>query len=134
MTDLQTILSRLGLEKYLASFIEEGFDSWENLLDITESDLELLNVKLGHRRRLQREIANARGLSIEQVIPAAVRARSIDVSHEEDERVAHVSHDQKQLTTTGKRKYRRHPKVSSSSIPPLAIIYKVEHMKAFNFP
>lgn len=43
MAELGSILSRLGLEQYLESFIEEGFDSWEVVLDITESDLYVLS-------------------------------------------------------------------------------------------
>ena len=39
MTDLTEILSRLGLAQYLHVFNYEGFESWETLLDITESDL-----------------------------------------------------------------------------------------------
>lgn len=39
MTDLQTILSRLGLAQYVERFNEEGFEIWETVLDITESDL-----------------------------------------------------------------------------------------------
>jgi hypothetical protein len=50
MTDLGERLERLGLGQYLDVFLSEGFDSWETLLDITESDLNILNVKLGHRR------------------------------------------------------------------------------------
>lgn len=43
MTELAPILSRLGLEQYLEVFIEEGFDIWEVVLDITESDLYILS-------------------------------------------------------------------------------------------
>lgn len=39
MTELGPVLSRLGLIQYLESFIDEGFDTWETILDITESDL-----------------------------------------------------------------------------------------------
>lgn len=39
MTALRPILCRLGLEQYLEILVEEGFDSWETVLDITESDL-----------------------------------------------------------------------------------------------
>lgn len=39
MTELGPILSRLGLAQYFQSFIEEGFDTWETVLDITEPDL-----------------------------------------------------------------------------------------------
>jgi SAM domain (Sterile alpha motif) len=39
MTDLGTQLERLGLEQYVDAFVGEGFDAWETLLDIQESDL-----------------------------------------------------------------------------------------------
>lgn len=39
MTDLYPILSRLGLAHYVERFSEEGFETWETVLDITESDL-----------------------------------------------------------------------------------------------
>jgi len=39
MTDLGPHLERLGLEQYLDAFLGEGFDTWETLLDIQESDL-----------------------------------------------------------------------------------------------
>jgi hypothetical protein len=39
MNDLGGRLERLGLSQYLDAFVAEGFDSWETLLDITESDL-----------------------------------------------------------------------------------------------
>ena len=39
MTDLVSILTRLGLDQYHDAFLEEGFDTWETVLDIQESDL-----------------------------------------------------------------------------------------------
>jgi hypothetical protein len=39
MSDLKQRLARLGLSEYLEAFIAEGFDTWETVLDITESDL-----------------------------------------------------------------------------------------------
>ena len=39
MSDLGYVLARLGISQYLESFIEEGFETWETVLDITESDL-----------------------------------------------------------------------------------------------
>jgi len=38
-TPIEEILQRLGMSQYRRQFCEEGFDSWETLLDITESDL-----------------------------------------------------------------------------------------------
>ena len=39
MTSLEPILVRLGLVEYISKFVAEGFDTWETLLDITETDL-----------------------------------------------------------------------------------------------
>lgn len=39
MSDLGSRLERLGLSQYLEVFVSEGFDTWETVLDITESDL-----------------------------------------------------------------------------------------------
>lgn len=42
MNDLGATLERLGLSQYAESFIAEGFDTWETVIDITESDLYVL--------------------------------------------------------------------------------------------
>lgn len=39
MADLYPVLSRLDLAQYIPKFHEEGFETWETVLDITESDL-----------------------------------------------------------------------------------------------
>ncbi|KAL8870205.1 MAG: hypothetical protein Q9174_003697 [Haloplaca sp. 1 TL-2023] len=57
MADLRTMLTSFGLGQYYDLFLDAGFDTWETVLDITESDMESLGVQRGHRRRLQQEIA-----------------------------------------------------------------------------
>lgn len=37
--DLESVFAELGISQYLDSFVEQGFDTWETILDITESDL-----------------------------------------------------------------------------------------------
>ncbi|KAL2060947.1 hypothetical protein VTL71DRAFT_8999 [Oculimacula yallundae] len=59
--DLQFVLAHLGITCYWPQLFEAGFETWEVLKDITERDMEAIGMKLGHRRRLQREIANSRG-------------------------------------------------------------------------
>lgn len=39
MTTLKQVLDRLDLARYHDAFVNEGFDTWETLMDITESDL-----------------------------------------------------------------------------------------------
>ena len=36
---LEQIFGELGISQYLGIFLDHGFDSWETILDITESDL-----------------------------------------------------------------------------------------------
>ena len=43
MTELSEIFDRLGLLQYLESFINEGFETWEVVLYVTESDLYALS-------------------------------------------------------------------------------------------
>jgi hypothetical protein len=50
-------MESLSLAQYLEPLVNYGINSWEMLLDIQEDDMEVLKFKLGHRRKLQREIA-----------------------------------------------------------------------------
>lgn len=36
---LEEIFGELGISQYLDTFVDQGFDTWETILDITESDL-----------------------------------------------------------------------------------------------
>ncbi|CAF9916651.1 MAG: hypothetical protein GOMPHAMPRED_001068 [Gomphillus americanus] len=116
MTELSDIFDRLGLLQYLESFINEGFDTWEVVLYATESDLEALGLKLGHRRKLQKEIAEARGVSIEQVIGSATRnVATDDIPQIDTDAGSIASHGDKTAAGPFKRKYRRHPKTDTSA-------------------
>lgn len=39
MSTLKQVLDRLDLARYHDAFVDEGFDTWETLMDVTESDL-----------------------------------------------------------------------------------------------
>ncbi|KAF2844156.1 hypothetical protein T440DRAFT_527147 [Plenodomus tracheiphilus IPT5] len=77
MRDLEDRLARLGLNQYCQVFADEGFDNWEVLLDITECDLNHLGVKLGHRRKLQRAIAESRRQCFGQPLLSTPRSSSM---------------------------------------------------------
>ena len=47
---LEVVFGELGISQYLESFLEQGFDTWETILDITESDLYVRR-RLGERER-----------------------------------------------------------------------------------
>lgn len=117
MSDLRDRLARLGLSQYFEAFAAEGFDTWETVLDITESDLSHLSVKLGHRRKLQRAIAESRGQSTDRPLPIALgRAASTERSYRSDDSGPENKGKQGDTPTSSlpgtatKRKYRRHPK------------------------
>ncbi|KAL0257890.1 hypothetical protein SLS55_007058 [Diplodia seriata] len=122
MTDLRQKLEQLGLSQYLEVFVTEGFDTWETVLDIRESDLDSLNVKLGHRRKLQRAIAETRGIPLERLeraVPSLPGAPSVDGSYRSDDSASEtrsLNHHKRAEPPSGntggttKRKYRRHPK------------------------
>jgi hypothetical protein len=61
MSHLGILLSHLGLQKYHESLASHGFETWDVLVDISEEDMAELGFKLGHRRKLQRAIADFRG-------------------------------------------------------------------------
>lgn len=113
---LQEVFGELGISQYLDVFLDQGFDTWETILDITESDLDALGVKLGHRRKLQRRIANARGVAPDVALASPTRASVEDVRAgaevQKPEAPALPSTDSRENANgvVQKRKYRRHPK------------------------
>jgi len=62
MDHLRQVLGEIGLSSLAELFASAGFWTWESLREITEQELESLDVKLGHRRKLQRRIATERGI------------------------------------------------------------------------
>ncbi|KAL9123687.1 MAG: hypothetical protein Q9217_006907 [Psora testacea] len=125
MTELRPILARLGLEKYVDRFADEGFETWDTILDITESDLDALGVKLGHRRILQREIALARGVSIDQSASLNSPSQSY-IAYDSRSSAPDEGRGEYGPGPLGrtKRKYRRHPKADENAPdrPPSAYV------------
>nr|RBQ92048.1 hypothetical protein FVER53263_08051 [Fusarium verticillioides] len=122
--DLESIFAELGLSQYLGAFVEQGFDEWDIILDIQESDLDALGVKLGHRRKLQRRIANARGISPSVSLVTPARPTSEDAKSDS----VQLEPTRTELPPDGqgvaKRKYRRHPKPDENAPerPPSAYV------------
>ncbi|RDL36622.1 uncharacterized protein BP5553_05974 [Venustampulla echinocandica] len=126
MTKLGEIFAELGISQYLDEFIEQGFDTWETILDITESDFDALGVKLGHRRKLQRKIANSRGISSDRAL-SSPRHTPADDRQSEDQRLGGAKAEAKDgggASHGAKRKYRRHPKPDENAPerPPSAYV------------
>lgn len=125
MTDLAEIFAELGISSYLDSFLEQGFDSWDTILDITESDFDALGVKLGHRRKLQRKIANSRGIASETALGSPRHTPNDEKT--EEQKTGNAKTDGKDGSGQqqgAKRKYRRHPKPDENAPerPPSAYV------------
>ncbi|KAF2832082.1 hypothetical protein CC86DRAFT_86053 [Ophiobolus disseminans] len=145
MSDLRQQLARLGLSQYFEVFTAEGFDTWETVLDITESDLSLLNVKLGHRRKLQRAIAESRGQTTDRPLPITLGTvtSAADPHRSGDESAPEYKGKQGEASAAGanttgtgagrstKRKYRRHPKPDEHAPerPPSAYVIFSNHIR-----
>ncbi|WKT43162.1 Sterile alpha motif domain [Fusarium oxysporum f. sp. vasinfectum] len=119
--DLESIFAELGLSQYLGAFVEQGFDEWDIILDIQESDLDALGVKLGHRRKLQRRIANARGISPSVSLVTSVRPTSEDAKSDSVQPEPTRTELPSEGQGVAKRKYRRHPK-NAPERPPSAYV------------
>ncbi|KAE8448972.1 hypothetical protein EG329_008768 [Mollisiaceae sp. DMI_Dod_QoI] len=55
--DVEEVLKGIGMEQYLSVLLDSGFNDWQALCAIRELDFLKLNIRLGDRRKLQREIA-----------------------------------------------------------------------------
>lgn len=123
MHRLESIFGELGISQYLSVFLEQGFDTWDTILDITESDLDVLGVKLGHRRKLQRRIANSRGVAPEaSLAPTGSEDPRLQDSQRND--APRVEVRDSGTVVVLKRKYRRHPKLDENAPerPPSAYV------------
>lgn len=74
-------LRTLGLAAYADKFIDEGYDAWDQIMEMTPEKLDelttFLGLKRGHAERLKQHVANKRLLaSQEAAIPHATSAAS----------------------------------------------------------
>lgn len=106
---LNLSLSYLGHWEYFEALVSRGFDTWDNLTDISEETMAELDVRLGHRRKLQREIASYRGQPRSQSLfsPPAVDGGLQD--SEGEPKSPHAGQDELETKTEPtqlKRRYR----------------------------
>ncbi|GAA97034.1 uncharacterized protein L969DRAFT_96921 [Mixia osmundae IAM 14324] len=66
--DVEAFLGRVNLHEYFDTFMQNGFDRLGSLIDATEADFDMLKVKRGHRRVIQREVASLQGLPLSHSI------------------------------------------------------------------
>src|SRR5450432_541876 len=119
MSELEASLGTLGLQEYSQPLVSHGFRTWDDVVNISENSLADLGFKLGHRRKLQREIASYEGKPYSQPL---IRL-PIDASLDEDSHAQPLSPEkgemQPQQSMRPKRKYRpRRPKDPHAPLRP----------------
>lgn len=123
--ELRTKLGNLGLAHYATILHENGFEDWDTVLDITEEDLDSLGFKRGHRRVLQKEIANARGIT---------SSPPVDVSRYSSSTpgVTAVVTTQESFEKRTKRRYRWHPRADPNAPkkPKTAYVNFADHLRS----
>ena len=129
METLGDRLDSLGLGRYFTVLCENGFDDWDTVLDITEDDLHKLGFKLGHRRTLQREIANYRGSTTQDGCRSPTVANPSGVMSPITE---HSTSNAEMLPNKrAKRRYRWHPRPDPNAPkrPKTAYVNFADHLR-----
>jgi hypothetical protein len=129
--ELNTTLAQIGLQQYTKRLTEHGFDDWETVKLVTESDMTELGFKLGDRRKLQRVISEESRLDAAYTEDRATyfpqpstRLPTVGAYFEESQ-----SSSQQEARTT--RRYRRHPRPDphAPSKPKTAYVVFGEHVR-----
>lgn len=110
-SELSTALSRLGLSQYEECLQKNGFEAWETILAITETDMVELGFRLGDRRRLQRAIQDCSSSST-----VSVKDGTETVLPDTRDLSEVPAQSSRQVTRTT-RSYRRHPRPDLNAPP-----------------
>ena len=73
MTDeLKQSLCCIGLQKYIPILSQSGISDWHHICHLSEAEFDAMDVKLGHRRKLQREAARRHSWPNHKALPVNV--------------------------------------------------------------
>jgi hypothetical protein len=129
--ELSTVLARLGLSQYEERLQENGFEDWETVTAITETDMAKMNFKLGDRRKLQRVIHEYSSASASHGVYGVKKfllpSEGLPTVGEHSEAMPRPS--QQAAPTT--RPYRRHPRPDpyAPHKPKTAYVLFTEHVR-----
>ncbi len=65
--DVETFLASVNLQKYTSTFLENGVDDLEIILELDDKHLEQMSVPLGHKLKIMKrikELRKDRGMAI----------------------------------------------------------------------
>jgi hypothetical protein len=112
--DFSLALARLGLDQYESRLRENGFEDWDDMTDIQESDMTALGFKIGHRRKLQRAIRELSCSSAFQTDYGTSNLFSSVGPSTTGEQSDTTSQSSRQAVRPT-RQYRRHPKADPNT-------------------
>ncbi|UPX14874.1 uncharacterized protein EKO05_0005345 [Ascochyta rabiei] len=131
--ELSTALARLGLSQYEERLRGNGFEDWDSVTAITETDLAELDFKRGHRRKLQHAIREYNSSSVPHeeygaTNPVLSFGGQPAVGNGKDSEETPQSSQQIARTT---RPYRRHPRpdLNAPQRPKTAYVLFGEHVR-----
>jgi hypothetical protein len=116
-SELSTALARLGLGQYEECLRKNGFEGWETVTAITETDMMELGFRLGDRRKLQRAIQNCSTSSAVRVEDEAENASIISDALPDTAEPSEVLPLLSRQATRTTRSYRRHPRPDPHAPP-----------------
>jgi hypothetical protein len=129
--ELSTALARFGLSHYEERLQENGFQDWETVTAITETDMAEMDFKRGDRRKLQHAIHEYRSAhashTVYEVRNVPVPSEGLPTMEEHSEPTPQPS--QQAARTT--RPYRRHPRpdLNAPHKPKTAYVLFGEHIR-----
>ncbi|KAF2844185.1 hypothetical protein T440DRAFT_559756 [Plenodomus tracheiphilus IPT5] len=129
--ELNATLARLGLSQYEERLRSNGFDDWETVTAITETDMVALDFKRGERRKLQRAIREYKSSSTsyrDYVPDNSPLLSGWEAAVREHAEASPKSSQQAARTT---RSYRRHPRPDPNAPhkPKTAYVLFGEHVR-----
>ncbi|CAN9208256.1 unnamed protein product [Alternaria alternata] len=129
--ELSTALARLGLSQYEDRLQENGFENWETVTAIMETDMAKMNFKRGDRRRLQRAIREYSSASAAHRVYEAENFPLPSEGLPAVEEHSEVTRQLPQQLTRATRPYRRHPRPDPNAPhkPKTAYVLFSEHVR-----
>ena len=109
-SELGTALARVGLVQYEECSRRNGFEEWETVMAITETDMMGLGFRLGDRRRLQRAIQDGSNSGVVPGKDGIGNSPVISEGLSDIRDLSEVMPRSSQQTTRTTRRYRRHPR------------------------
>jgi hypothetical protein len=110
LSELGTALTRVGLSQYEECLRENGFEEWETVMAIKETDMAELGFRLGDRRRLQRAIQDGSNSDVVSVEDGTENPPMTSEGLSDTRIPSEAIPQSSQQAARTTRPYRRHPR------------------------